>query len=161
MPSVLLYLLTMKNMHLATCVFLLVFSLQLSAQENAPSADFSLTLERTGCEGSCPWYSVTILSDGSMHYEGKAYVHIEGKRKKTIPISAVQKLSEELTNKEFFQWEEKKMVCVDFPEARITATLNGQHKYVLEGCNSPGQVLTLADEIDRISGTRAWVGKVR
>ncbi len=53
------------------------------------------------------------------------------------------------------------MVCVDFPEARITATLNGQHKHVLEGCNSPGQVLTLADEIDRISGTRAWVGKVR
>ncbi|MFZ0863707.1 MAG: DUF6438 domain-containing protein, partial [Candidatus Sulfotelmatobacter sp.] len=61
-------------MRLASCVFLLVFSLQLSTQSNAPAADFSLTLERTGCEGFCPWYSVAILSDGSVHYEGKAYV---------------------------------------------------------------------------------------
>jgi hypothetical protein len=34
------------------------------------------------------------------------------------------------------------------------------HKHVLEGYNSPGQVLSLANDIDRISGARLWVGKV-
>jgi hypothetical protein len=53
------------------------------------------------------------------------------------------------------------MVCVDFPEVHITATFKAQHKHVLEGCNSPGQVLSLAEEIDRISGAKVWVGKVR
>jgi hypothetical protein len=55
----------------------------------------------------------------------------------------------------------KKLVCVDFPAVDITATLNGQQKYVLEGCDLSGQVLNLVKEIDRLSGAKAWVGKVR
>ena len=148
-------------MRLALCAVFLLLALQSVAQTSATTKDFSITLERVGCLGSCPDYSVTILGNGSVRYEGRAYVHTEGVRKKTISEYSVQKLIGELRNKGFFQWEEKKMVCVDFPEAHITATLDGQHKHVLEGCNSPGQVLTLADQIDRISGTRAWVGKVR
>ncbi len=66
-----------------------------------------------------------------------------------------------LGNDEFFGWEEKKEVCLDFPEVDITVTLNGHRKRVLEGCNSPGKVLRLADEIDRISGAKRWIGKVR
>ena len=150
-----------ENMRLASCIFLLVFNLQLSPQSNVPAADFSLTLERTGCEGFCPWYSVTILSDGSVRYEGKAYVHREGSRKKTIQVSDVNKLIHELRNEDFFHWEEKTDLCVDYPEVRITASLNGQHKQVLEGCSAPGKVLALAQEIDTISGTRNWVGNVR
>jgi len=131
------------------------------AQTAAKANDFSITLERVGCLGSCPDYTITIRRDGSVRYEGRAYVHTEGVRKKTIPASAVQKLIEKLKDKGFFQWEEKQTVCVDFPEVHITATLNGQEKHVLEGCNSPGQVLSLANEIDRVSGARAWVGKAR
>jgi hypothetical protein len=82
-------------------------------------------------------------------------------RRRPFRHLAVQQLIEELKHKRFFHWQEKKMVCVDFPEVHITATLKGQHKHVLEGCNSPGQVLRFADEIDRISGAKAWVGKVR
>jgi hypothetical protein len=147
-------------MRLAWCVLLLVFSLQLNAQSNAPAADFSLSLERTGCEGFCPWYSVTILSDGSVHYDGKAYVHVEGTHKKTIPVSDVNKLIYKLRDEAFFHWEEKTGVCVDYPEVRITASLNGQHKQALEGCSAPGKVLALAEEIDTISSTKNWVGNV-
>jgi Domain of unknown function (DUF6438) len=140
-------------------VFLLL-SLR-SVAQTVTANDLSITLRRVGCLGSCPDYSITILGDGSVRYEGRAYVRTEGVRKKTIPASAVEILTKELTNNGFFQWEEKKMVCVDFPEVHITATFNGQHKHVLEGCNSPGQVLSLAEEIDRVSGAKVWVGKVR
>ena len=143
-----------------SAVFLLL-ALQLVAQTTATTSDFSITLERVGCLGNCPDYTVTILGDGSVQYEGRAYVHTEGVRRKTIPVSAVQKLIEKLRSDGFFQWEEKKMVCVDFPEVHITATLKDQHKRVLEGCNTPGQVLRLAKEIDKISGAMAWVGKIR
>jgi hypothetical protein len=149
------------EMRLTFCTVFLLLALQSVAQTRSATSDFSITLERVGCLGSCPDYTVTILADGSVQYEGRDYVQTEGIRKKTIPASEVQKLIEELSDKHFFQWQEKKMVCVDFPEVHITATLKGQHKHVLEGCNSPGQVLSLADDIDRISGAKVWVGKAR
>jgi hypothetical protein len=140
-------------------VFLLI-ALRAVAQTTAAN-DFSITLRRVGCFGSCPDYSITILGDGSVRYEGRAYVRTEGVHNETISHLAVQKLIEELESKAFFQWEEKKTACVDYPEVHITATLKGQKKHVLEGCNSKGQVLSLADEIDKISGARVWVGKIR
>jgi hypothetical protein len=95
-----------------------------------------------------------------VHYEGKAYVHVEGSRRETIPVSDVNKLIHKLRDEDFFHWEEKTDLCVDYPEVRITASLNGQHKQVLEGCSAPGKVLALAEEIDTISGTKSWVGNV-
>jgi hypothetical protein len=139
----------------------ILLTLQLATQTSAPAEDFSITLERVGCVGSCPDYKVTILGNGSVRYEGRAYVRIEGIRKNTIPVSVVQKLVQKLRDEDFFHWEEKTEVCLDFPEVSITATLNGQRKHVLEGCNSPGNVLRLAGEIDRTSGVKRWVGNVR
>ena len=122
-------------------------------------ADFSITLERTGCVGSCPGYKVTILADGSVQYDGEYYVHVEGTRSATIPASNVEKLAARLQNENFFNWEEKKLTCLDFPEVHITVTLNGQHKHVFEGCNEAGPVLALADAVDKIAGTKQWVGQ--
>jgi Domain of unknown function (DUF6438) len=150
-----------KKLRVAACAFLIGFSLQLVGQSNAPATDFSLALERTPCLGPCPWYSVTILGNGSVHYEGKSYVHVEGIHEKTIPVSEVNKLIQNLRDEDFFHWEEKTDLCVDYPEVKITANLNGQHKQVLEGCSAPGKVLELAKEIDTISGTKNWVGNVR
>ncbi|MGA3052803.1 MAG: DUF6438 domain-containing protein [Candidatus Korobacteraceae bacterium] len=134
----------------------------LSAAQTGPVADdFSVTLERVGCLGSCPDYKVTILANGSVEYEGRAYVRIEGTRRSTIPASTVQTLVKKLRDEDFSHWEEKKQVCLDFPEVHITVMMNGRRKHVLEGCNSPGKVLALADEIDKISGTKHWVGRVR
>jgi hypothetical protein len=45
-----------------------------------------------------------------------------------IPPSAVQKLVRKLQDEDFFHWEEKDNVCLDFPEVHITVTLNGQRK---------------------------------
>src|ERR1700677_2461142 len=59
------------------------------ARRNSGANDVSITLDRTGCLGFCPWYSVTILNDGSVRYEGKAYVHVEGVRRTKIPVSDV------------------------------------------------------------------------
>jgi hypothetical protein len=87
-------------------------------------------------------------------------VTVEGIRKTVISVSDVQKLVEKLRTHDFFNWEKKKEVCVDFPEVDITMTLNRRRKRVIEGCNEPGQVLTLAEEIDRFSDAKRWVGNV-
>jgi hypothetical protein len=139
----------------------ILLSLLSGAQSSAPIDDFSITLEHGPCEGVCPWYSVTILKDGSVRYEGKAYVHVEGVRRNKIPVSEVNKLIQKLRDEDFLHWEEKTDLCVDYPDVRITANLNGQRKRLVEGCNAPGKVLTLAHELDTISDTKSWVGNVR
>jgi hypothetical protein len=87
-----------------------------------------------------------------VQYEGQWYVHAKGVRNKTIPASNVEKLVQRLRNEDFFDWEEKKTVCLDFPRVNITVTMDGGHKNVLEGCNEPGKILALADES---TGTQA------
>jgi hypothetical protein len=140
---------------------LLLLSMQAVARTDASADDFSIILERTGCLGSCPDYTVTIHGDGTVLYEGRYDVRFVGTRKTTIPPSAVQKLIQRLREKDFFSWEEKDYVCLDFSQVGISVILNGRSKRVIEGCEQPGKVLNLADEIDRISGAKRWVGKVR
>jgi hypothetical protein len=146
-------------MRVALCiaVIFIIIALPSSTQSKAPADDFSLTLERIGCLGSCPDYKVTIQSDGTLQYEGRAYVHVEGVRKKKLPLGVVQRLAQRLQEEDFLHWEEKKSVCIDFPETHITATLNGVRKRVMEGCNAPGKVLKLANEIERITGIKRWI----
>ena len=131
------------------------------AQPSSPVVRFFITLERIGCFGSCPDYKVTILGNGSVQYIGRAYVRVDGIRTRTVPVKAVQRLIERLRDEDFFHWEEKEQVCLDFPEVQITVSLNGQQKRVLEGCNSPVKVLALAHEIDKVSGAQHWAGRVR
>jgi hypothetical protein len=140
---------------LAAAVALPLFA---GAQTHSVPSDFSITLERTGCVGYCPGYEVTILADGSVNYDGKYWVHVEGIRTKTVPVANAEKLVRRLREENFFAWEEKKTTCLDFPEVHITVMLNGQQKHVLEGCNEPGKVLSLADVVDKAAGIKYWVG---
>jgi len=132
-----------------------------SLLNRVPEEGFFITLERTACLGSCPDYKITIRGNGTVRYEGRAYVAVKGIRTTAIPASAVQKLQQELRGENFLHWPEQKQVCVDFAETKITATLDGQKKEVIEGCNQPGNVLQLASEIDQISGVERWTSKPR
>jgi uncharacterized protein DUF6438 len=43
--------------------------------------DLTIKLQHTMCSGACPDYSVSILSDGRVIFEGKRYVFAIGKHK--------------------------------------------------------------------------------
>ena len=152
----------MKRLLLVTALMTAsALPVHLGAQTGTRLSGFSVKLERTACLGDCPDYEVSIDAAGQVQYEGRSYVGVEGVRQRTIPSSAVQKFVERLQREHFFEWAEKKSVCVDFPEVHITATLGTQRKHVLEGCNEPGKILALANEIDRLAGTKDWVQKPR
>jgi len=145
-------------MRLLSCALFTILSIASVAQSKGKPADFSITLERTGCLGTCPDYTITISGDGTVQYEGRFYVGVKGVHQNTIPLSAVQQLIQRLKNEDFYHWSEGTDLCVDYPETKITATLNGKKKQVIEGCSSPGRVLNLADHIDKLSGAKAWIG---
>jgi hypothetical protein len=86
---------------------------------------------------------------------------VKGVRQTTVPVADVKGLIQKLRNENFLHWKERTVVCVDYPEVHITATLDGRWKHVLEGCQTPGKILELADELDRISGAKSWGKSVR
>ena len=144
-------------MRAALCVAVILLALPSSAPSSPYADDFSITLERIGCLGSCPDYKVTIQSDGTLHYVGRHYVHVQGIREKKLPLKVVERLAQSLQEEDFFHWEQTGGVCIDFPETHITAVLNGAQKHVMEGCNAPGKVLKLANEIEKITGVKRWI----
>lgn len=136
--------------------FILFLSLPLSTLASASTDGFNLTLERTGCLGTCPDYKVTIQGDGSLEYEGRYYVHIKGIRQKKLSSTTVQKLEQILQEEDFFNWKAGG-TCLDTSETHITATLNGVQKHVMEGCNAQGKISKLANQIEKITGVRRWI----
>jgi hypothetical protein len=152
----------MKEMRVVSYLALiLVLGTSPSAHAESPAEKFSITLQRIGCLGFCPDYKVTIFGNGSVRYEGRMYVREKGVRENTIPVSTVQRLIRKLRDEDVFNWKEETVVCVDYPEVHIRIMLDGKSKHVLEGCKTPGKVLKLADEIDRISGTSIWRENLR
>jgi len=148
----------MKQLIFCTALLIvLALPTKSNGQSGVIAEDFSLTLKRLSCFGTCPEYEVTILGNGDVRYQGRYSVRVEGTQDSTIPLTEVRKLAKRLQDEHFFQWDEKKLVCPDVPAVHITATMGGQRRHVVEGCNSPGKILALADEIDRIAGTKRWV----
>lgn len=111
--------------------------------------------------GTCPVYKVSILRDGYVKYEGRAYVRVKGVREGKIPISSIEKLTQTLQHEDFFQWEKSYGSCVDVPTVKISAAIGEQHNEVLEGCLAPSKVLELAKQIDDLAKTKRWVGHSR
>jgi hypothetical protein len=142
---------------------LLVFALTLLLPGKAETAaePFSIKLEREGCLGPCPGYTITIHEDGRVEYEGLYYVKVVGARKTAVSPVALQKLIRKLQKEHVLEWEEKDYVCLDYSQVKISLTLNGKSKHLIEGCEKPGKVLELAKEIDRFTGSKRWVGHVR
>ena len=60
---------------------ILLLSLAVSGQAQTPPNDTKIMLERWGCFGTCPVYKLSISGDGSVVYQGKAYVSSRGVHK--------------------------------------------------------------------------------
>src|SRR5690348_14497714 len=86
---------------------LLVCALTAFASDNDSPDTFSISLERTSCFGSCPVYKVTISSDGSVVYEGKKYVRVEGMQRGKVEPEAVKQLMQEFVDSDYFKLEDQ------------------------------------------------------
>lgn len=98
---------------------LFILVLQSAAQATSIADDFSITLERVGCLGSCPDYKITIAGDGLVRYEGRAYVRIEGIHDRRIPARDVQKLVQKLRDQDFFGGKKRDRPVSTFPRCTL------------------------------------------
>jgi hypothetical protein len=142
----------------------------------AASAQFDeFSIERSGCFGSCPSYTVKVTADGTATYEGEEWVKEFGKRRKRLGPAQMAQIRQAIAEIDFFNLRDSyasrrdgcAMVATDSAlvvlvvKARdVTKTVNHYH-----GCAAadgrgpyPRRLTDFEDRIDRIIGTREWIG---
>ncbi len=134
------------------------------------SADTLATLERTPCFGTCPSYTLAVLEDGTVRYQGRQFVAREGYAEKEISPEQVEQLVEAFREAGYFDLENSyvsgaecgQTVMSDMPTAITSLRADGKSKRVrhYHGCTgfpAEERLTALENAIDEIAGTRAWV----
>jgi len=154
-------------MYPSICTLLLLATLSPGKSGKSPADDVVITLERTTCYGTCPAYKLTIRGDGSVTYEGKKFVRIDGTRATTIDRGAMAELVQAFTDADYFALRDhynfirnadgSETMVTDLPTAYTSLTLNGRHKSVEDYIGAPKALEELERKIDEVAGSRRWV----
>ncbi|HEY8042396.1 MAG TPA: DUF6438 domain-containing protein [Polyangiaceae bacterium] len=92
----------------------------------APPADAVARLERTGCEGECPEYTVTISADGTVDFDGRSWVDAKGARTWRIGNAATAELFAVFDRMAFWSIPPTyEAGVIDLPGATLTLTRGG------------------------------------
>jgi hypothetical protein len=148
---------------LAAALFLgLVAPMVTPAAAQSADAEVALTLERGACFGTCPVYTVTIYTDGTVVFEGERYV-TEGEYTITIEPEVVQQLVDGFAAAGYFEWEDEytEMTVSDLPTIITSVTRDGETKQITRyagDSNAPVELPYLEAWIDLAAYTGQWTG---
>ncbi len=124
-----------------------------------------IRLIRTHCFGFCPDYSVEILGDGSVIYEGHSSVKIKGEQRGRVSISSVRQLANLFVSAGFFSLGLVYGECGgDAPTAITMIEWPGVNKsvtdcvYPLVEEPIPPALVELESAIDITVNSRQWIG---
>jgi hypothetical protein len=134
-----------------------------------------IVLERSEGFGSCPEYRLTLDGDGSVVYEGFAYVRVTGRRESSIPPAEVRALIEEANRIDFFSLRDsydatERIVEGDagktwkipatlsgLPTASITVAIGEREKTVESYFGAPLSLVAFERKIEEVAGARRYV----
>ena len=121
-----------------------------------------MTLERTGCFGTCPGYSVEIHGDGTVRYTGNSYVVVAGEHRDHISAEQVSALIDAFRAADYFSLEDDYDYSVtDCPtyltSFRVDQVEKHVRDYVGEEAGMPAAVSELEAMIDRVTDTKKWI----
>ncbi len=129
----------------------------------------TIRMERSGCYGTCPAYTVKIHGDGRVEYEGKRHVKESGTQEARLEPGTIKALAMEfakakfLTLSEDYSGENCTRYCTDLPTAVTELNLKELNHRVKHyyGCGgAPKPLFDLESAIDKLAKTERWTGDV-
>lgn len=116
---------------------------QISSTQAIP-ADMLITLDRTGCKGWCPMYTLKISADGRVVYQGKQFVRNRRRAESKLTQEQLRQLLAEFEKADYFSlrdryqyWEDGCPTgAKDYPSAITSIKINGKAKTITHdhGC---------------------------
>lgn len=121
----------------------------------------TITMQHRGCEGRCPAYNVSIRGDGTVEYQGYAYVAIKGKQIGHITREAVSELIHQFDEANFFSALPEYVGAYDSADVLLKLDVNHTSHTVFDGSGLrvglPTSVKNLEWLIDQTTDTHHWV----
>ena len=126
-----------------------------------PNSKVAITLERTGCFGSCPSYSVTVSTEGIV-FEGGSFVVAAGRHTDNVNADEVRNLAKRFVAADFYSMAASYRASVtDNPTYVLTIAIDGHKKevedYVGQWEGMPAIITELEDEVDTFGRTQRWI----
>lgn len=117
-----------------------------------------ITMERTPCFGSCPSYSLTIHGNGTVRYEGFAFVAVTGVRTDKITEEKIRELVKEFYRIGYFSLQDRyEDPSTDLPSTTTSIAVAGMKKSVYRYGFGPENLVQLENKIDEIARTERWI----
>jgi hypothetical protein len=147
------------------CVMVLPQELQPPAQVPFSSVrDWSsvrIHLSRSSCNGTCPVYSVDIVGDGTVFYEGRMHAAIVGKQRASISREAMEQLVGVFRDADYYSLTDEYVAnVVDISTFETSIEIDGRKKKVKDCAGLwigvPVSVFRLENAIDQFAGTKRW-----
>ena len=153
-----------------------------AATSSAPRPAFAVTLERTECFGRCPAYVVAIDDVGMVAWTGKANV-VASAAGRQVSREQLAELDRAIDAAHFFELDKyghpparttcrqvgntttcefsSDTICSDTSHAIVTVQRGAKrHRVDDQQCGDVPAGLTVLEKlIDRIAGTRDWIGR--
>jgi hypothetical protein len=126
-----------------------------------PNSKISIALERSGCYGSCPGYTVAINNSGII-FEGRAYIVASGRHADRVDEATLGDLVNKFVRADFYSMESEYSASVtDCPAYILSISIDGNEKrvvdYMGEWMGMPAAIRELEDEVDSVARTGRWI----
>ena len=120
-----------------------------------------ITLSRTMCFGTCPSYSLTVSADGSVVYNGDAYVQYCGEFRGHVPREAVRQLVQLFKRADYFNtFDRYAMNATDGTTFTTSIAFDDKSKSVADysglWVGMPEPVSDIEDAVDHLAGPKVW-----
>ncbi len=144
-----------------------------AGQAQSPN-DLKITIQRSVCYGSCPDYTVMVLADGTVNFEGRQFVAKKGAATGHVSSDDLRKLISAFDEASYFALRDRYTqgsdgcpeVWTDNPTVVTSIRMAGKSKTIVHyhGCQEgsgqstyPKALTELESKIDEIVGTSRWI----
>lgn len=109
-----------------------------------------VTLERTACFGTCPSYKVTLRRDGTISYDGRRFVELQGRYEGTF--YGFDRLAQLIVARGYFNFKDNYDInATDLPSAITSVVRGGKRKTITNyGDAGPVELWGIETAIDGI-----------
>jgi hypothetical protein len=151
----------MRNLRI---LFGIIALMLLALPAVAQDGQVAVTLERGACFGSCPIYTVTIYTDGTVVYNGERFVDVTGEQTGSIDPAEVEQLIAGFEASGYFDWNDSYTDAdvTDAPYITTSVTRDGETKQIVRYTgdgSAPLALPYLETWIDAVAHTAQWTGQ--